>query len=361
MWVAVVIVKSAMLTTMSKVLVGMSGGVDSSASAVFLLKAGYEVAGVTMKLWESDEVGCHQNTVADAKAVADKLGIPHYTVDFTKQFKEKVTDNFVESYLLGHTPNPCVNCNQYLKFGAMLKYAEELGADYIATGHYAKVEKVGDRYLLKRCGDQSKDQTYFLYTLTQHQLSKVIFPLCDITKSETREVAKELGLSVADKKDSQEICFIPDDDYVRYITDLKGPQKKGDFILKDGTVVGQHQGIINYTIGQRKGLGIALNRPVYVTDIDAVNNTVTLADNQDLFGTTLYAEKMNYIPFDAPKEPFFCTGKIRYRTTDYPCTVYPDGDNAKIVFDTPQRAITKGQSVVLYDGDIVIGGGIING
>lgn len=361
MWVAVVTVKSAMLTTMSKVLVGMSGGVDSSASAAFLLKAGYEVAGITMKLWESDDAGCHQNTVTDAKSVADKLGIPHYTVDFTKQFKENVIENFVESYLLGHTPNPCVNCNKHLKFGEMLKYAEQIGAEYIATGHYAKVEKAGDRFLLKRCEDRNKDQTYFLYTLTQQQLSKVIFPLCDITKDETRAVAKELGLLVADKKDSQEICFIPDDDYVRFITNIKGTQKKGDFILKDGTVVGQHQGIINYTIGQRKGLGIALNKPMYVTDIDASSNTVTLSDNEDLFGTTLYAKNMNYIAFDTPKEPFSCTGKIRYRMADFPCTVYPDKDKAKIVFDTPQRAITKGQSVVLYDGDTVIGGGIING
>lgn len=347
---------------MSKVLVGMSGGVDSSASAAFLLKMGYDVVGVTMKLWESDNDSCcHQTSAQDAKSVADKLGIPHFTVDFTKEFGKNVIDDFINSYYLGQTPNPCVVCNKRLKFGAMLDYATSIGADYVATGHYAKIEKVGDRYLLKRCEDKKKDQTYFLYTLNQQQLSKIIFPLWNITKDQTRAVAKELGLPVADKKDSQEICFIPNDDYVKYITDRKGAPKKGDFILKDGTVVGEHQGIINYTIGQRKGLGIALNKPVYVTDINPKDNTVTLADNEDLFGTTLYATNMNYIPFDQPKEPFSCTGKIRYRTEDYPCTVYPNGNDAKIVFETPQRAITKGQSVVLYDNDTVIGGGIING
>lgn len=339
---------------MSKVVIGLSGGVDSSASAAILLEMGYEVIGVTMKLW------CDSVCAEEAKAVALKLGIPFYVFDFTDDFNKYVVDNFTDEYLNGRTPNPCVMCNKHLKFDAMIKAAESLGADYIATGHYAKIEKKDGRYLLKRGTDAKKDQTYFLYTLTQDQLSKTMFPLFDVTKDETREKAQQLGLLVAHKKDSQEICFIPDGDYATFIKERGGVSPEGEFVTTDGTVVGKHSGIINYTIGQRKGLGIALNKPVYVTDIDVENNRVVLGDNDDLFKTTLFAKDVNFIPFDKPDGEFRCTAKVRYRTVDSPCTVTPLENGVKVVFDQPQRAITKGQAVVFYDGDLVIGGGIID-
>ncbi len=342
------------MTTMSKIVIGLSGGVDSSASAAILLEMGYEVIGVTMKLW------CDSTASDDAKAVADKLGIPFYVFDFTKEFEAYVIDNFVSEYLRGRTPNPCIVCNKHLKFDAMIKAAEALGADYIATGHYAKIEEKDGRFLLKRGTDAKKDQTYFLYTLTQEQLAKTKFPLFDVTKEETRKKAQELGLAVAQKKDSHEICFIPDNDYVRFITSRGAVSPEGEFALADGTVVGTHSGIVNYTIGQRKGLGIALNKPVYVTDIDVFNNRVVLGDNDDLFRTTLFAADVNFIPFDTLEGELRCTAKVRYGATDSPCTVTPVKNGVKVVFDVPQRAITKGQAVVFYDGDLVIGGGIID-
>lgn len=348
---------------MNKVVIGMSGGVDSSASAAILLEMGYDVIGVTMKLWDGvlpDGKCCSLSAADDAKKVADKLGIPFYVLDFTNDFNKYVIDNFTSEYLMGRTPNPCVMCNKYLKFDAMLQGAKKLGADYIATGHYAKIEEKNGRFLLKRCADTKKDQTYFLYTLTQEQLSHTIFPLYGVTKDETRDIAERLGLEVAKKRDSQEICFIPDGDYASFIAAKGGISQKGEFVTTDGKVVGEHSGIINYTIGQRKGLGIALNKPVYVTDIDVENNRVVLGDNDELFGTTLFAKDVNFIPFDELKGEMKCTAKVRYRTVDSPCTVTPVNGGVKVVFEQPQRAITKGQAVVFYDGDTVLGGGIID-
>lgn len=342
----------------------MSGGVDSSASAALLLDMGYDVIGVTMKLWDgvqADGGCCSLSAVDDARAVANKLSIPFYVLNFTEDFNKYVIDDFTREYMRGRTPNPCIMCNKYLKFDAMLRRAREIGADYIATGHYAKVEKSGGRYLLKRSADPKKDQTYFLYTMTQYQLSKTIFPLYGITKEQTREIAQRLGLSVAKKPDSQEICFVPDGDYASFITQRCGKSVPGNFVTADGTVVGQHKGIINYTIGQRKGLGIALNKPVYVTDINTRNNTVTLGDNEDLFTDTLHASDVNYIAFDKPNGSFRCTAKVRYSSFDEPCTVTPTDNGLKAVFDRPQRAVTKGQAFVMYDGDTVLGGGIIDG
>lgn len=342
----------------------MSGGVDSSASAALLLEMGYEVIGVTMKLWDGvqpDGGCCSLSAVDDARAVANKLKIPYYVLNFTDDFHKYVVNNFIDEYTHGRTPNPCIMCNKHLKFDAMLRKASEIGADYVATGHYARVEKQGDRYLLKRSADPKKDQTYFLYTMTQYQLSKTIFPLYGVTKDKTRKIAENLGLSVAKKPDSQEICFVPDGDYASFIRERAGESAPGDFVTADGTVVGQHKGIINYTIGQRKGLGIALNKPVYVTDIDTKTNRVTLGDNADLFTDTLHASSINYIAFDKPEGSFRCTAKVRYSAFDAPCTVYPTENGLKAVFDEPQRAVTPGQAFVMYDNDTVLGGGIIDG
>lgn len=342
---------------MSKVIIGMSGGVDSSVAAALLKKSGYDVIGVTMKLFDS---GCCSNKAeSDAKRVAEKLDIPFYVIDCKKEFEENVISDFINEYKNGHTPNPCVICNKKLKFDAMLKSGMKLGAEYVATGHYAKIEEKDGRYLLMRSADRHKDQTYFLYTLNQYQLSHTIMPLSGMTKDDTRKIAEELGLDVAKKKDSQEICFIPDGNYADFIEERTGKCPKGDFVDDCGNIVGKHNGIIRYTVGQRKGLGIALGRPVFVSRIDAVNNRVYLGDNGCQLNDTLYAENLNFIPFDNLTETIRCTAKIRYNAREAVCTVTPYNDGVKVVFDEPQKSITPGQSVVFYDGDTVIGGGII--
>lgn len=343
---------------MKKVLLGLSGGVDSSVSAALLKEEGYEVTGATMRLhpYANEEL-----TVNDAKRVCNYLDIDHIVLDFTDIFKKYVINNFINEYKIAHTPNPCIICNEYLKFGAMLDYALDNGYDYIATGHYADVryDKNLDKYLL-HSSPINKDQSYFLYRLKQNQLKHILFPLNKINKDEVRNIAKELGLPVATKKDSQEICFIPDNDYRAFLLNNGVDFHKGNFIDKDGKVLGEHKGIINYTIGQRKGLGISFKCPMFVSKIDALNNTVTLSEDKDLYGKELICTNISLTYLDKLPQSMNIKAKIRFRLGASDAHVFAlyNGD-CKVVFDEPQRAITKGQSVVFYDNDVVIGGGFI--
>ncbi|MBR0276928.1 MAG: tRNA 2-thiouridine(34) synthase MnmA [Clostridia bacterium] len=345
------------------VVIGMSGGVDSSVGAALLQRQGYDVVGVTMKLWNEETIkeGCSSFSVAiDAKKVADNLGITHFVIDYQKQFKQKVVDYFISEYKHGKTPNPCVVCNKYIKFNALLEKANEIGADYIATGHYAKITYKNGRYLLERPEDRKKDQTYFLYNMTQEQLSRTIFPLYGVTKEETRKIAEEIGLEVFDKPDSQDICFIHDGKYADFIEKKEGKMPEGNFVDINGNILGKHKGIINYTIGQRKGLGIALNVPMYVVKIDYKTNNIVLAADGNQMKDSLYAHNINLISVDKLDSSFKCTAKIRYNSPDVPCEIFAVDDGFKAVFDSPQKSITPGQMVVLYDNNIVIGGGIIS-
>ncbi len=355
--------RNAPVTVMNKsVIIGMSGGVDSSASAALLKKQGYRVVGVTMKLWSKEQADggcCSFSAIDDAKKVADKLGIDHYVLDYEKEFEKNVVKYFIDEYKAGRTPNPCTICNKHIKFNALLKIADQIGVDYIATGHYAKIEENDGRFLLVRPEDRKKDQTYFLYNITQEQLKRTLFPLYGVTKEETRKIAQEIGLSVAEKPDSQDICFIPDGDYAQFIKSQDGDMPEGNFVDIDGNVLGKHKGIMNYTIGQRKGLGIALNRPMYVVGIDAKTNNVVLGPDGTQLRDSLTAHSANLIAIDKITQPFKCTAKIRYNAPDTECTVYPDANGFKVVFDQPQKSVTPGQMVVLYDNNIVIGGGII--
>ena len=351
-----------------KVLVAMSGGVDSAVSA-HLIKQKHEALGVTMKLHdETDNLiygensCCSNQDIADAKSVCELVGIPHEVHDFGASFKDCVIKDFIDCYKNGSTPNPCVVCNRKIKFEALLKMALERGYDAIATGHYARIEKgENGRFLLKKAIDLSKDQSYVLYSLTQHQLEHTIFPLAEMTKADARELAEKIGFTNARKHDSQDICFVPDGDYVSFIERTTGETfKKGNFVSLEGKVLGTHEGIIKYTIGQRKGLGIAFGEPIYVIKKDVESNNVILGRNSDLFGTKLTATNINLISCDKILEPMRVKAKIRYNQKEQPATVIQiDENRIEVVFDEPQRAITKGQSVVLYDGDIVVGGGII--
>lgn len=345
-----------------KVMIAMSGGVDSSVAAYLMLRAGYDCVGGTMRLCDGllPESG---SGVSDARAVAEKLGIPFREFDHTALFRQKVVDAFIRCYEEGGTPNPCVECNRHLKFDALLREALAMGCDWIATGHYARIETHPDngRKLLFRGDDPSKDQSYFLAGLTQHQLSHIRFPLGALTKEQVRQIAREQGFDNAHKRDSQDICFIPDGDYRAFMERYTGKTyPAGEYLDLSGNVVGQHSGAVGYTIGQRKGLGIALGEPVYVCAKDMEKNTVTVGPNEALFHRSLRAESWNWIPFPRPDAPLRVTAKIRYRHQEQPATVYPEADgSARVVFDEPQRAITTGQAVVLYDGDLVIGGGTI--
>jgi tRNA-specific 2-thiouridylase len=301
--------------------------------------------------------------VADARTVADAAGIPHETVNLSAAFRENVVEPFVRAYFEGRTPNPCVDCNRTVKFGALLQAARELGCEEIATGHYARVEKdAGGRPLLFRAKDPGKDQSYMLWSLTAEQLSRVRFPLCDLPKSEVRRIAREKGLPVLERPESQDICFVPDGDYAAFLLRQSGVDAvpAGDFVTPDGRVLGRHRGLIHYTVGQRKGLGIALGEPRYVARKCAADNTVTLCRDEELYTATLTASSANFIPFDTPAEPIRLQAKIRYRHEAAPATLTPLGsDRFRLTFDTPQRAPAPGQSVVLYRDDLVLGGGVI--
>ena len=348
-----------------KVLVAMSGGVDSSAAAAILIEQGYNVSGATMQIWSDDEIasGIGSNeAVCDAKKVAEQLGIEHFTFDFSAEFKENVITPFIDDYLSGRTPNPCIFCNKSMKFGLFLERALEMGFDYIATGHYANIFEDSDGFHLCRSAFDSKDQTYVLYNMNQHILSHLLLPVGNMEKAEIRRYAEKAGIEVANKPDSQEICFIPDDDYARYIEENSNYKDKiGDFIdHENGAVLGRHKGIIHYTIGQRKGLGIALGEPRFVTEIDAKNNRVILGSNENTFSSALIAERVNFISGKPLSAPTRYTAKTRYSARAAECTVYPaENGLVRVVFDSPVRAITPGQSVVFYNDNEVIGGGII--
>ena len=339
-----------------KALIGMSGGVDSSVAVHLMMRAGFDCIGGTMLLHDSTP-----DAAQDAEAVAARLGIPFYVFDLSERFRKAVMDDFVGCYERGLTPNPCIVCNRYLKFGAFLDIAREMGCDCVVTGHYAKIEEENGRFLLKKAADEAKDQTYFLYTLTQEQLAHTRFPLGELTKAEARAIAEEQGFINAKKRDSQDICFVPDGDYMAFMERYTGKTyENGNYLDLSGKVVGRHKGAVAYTLGQRKGLGLAMGAPVYVCDKDMAANTVTVAPNEALFHASLRAADWNWISIEGLKEPIRVMAKARSRMIGQPATVYPEeGGFARVEFDEPQRAITPGQAVVLYDGDTVVGGGTI--
>lgn len=338
-----------------KIAIGLSGGVDSATAAYLLLEKGFDVTGVILRL-KPDSLA--DGDIADAQRIADCLGIELRVLDRREFFKKSVIDPFVAEYLAARTPNPCIECNSSIKFGAMLDFALEIGCGGIATGHYAVIEECGGRHLLKR-SQSSKDQSYFLYRLNQFQLSHAVFPLEGMEKTQIREIAEKAGLPVAEKGDSQEICFVPNDDYIAYLSSLGITSPKGDFVDINGNVLGTHNGIINYTIGQRKGLG-AFGKPMFVTGISAENNTVTIGENGSQYSIGLVADRLNYVAVENLAEPIRANVKIRFRAKAEPATVTPNADGtATVIFDEPQRSVTPGQSAVFYDGDVVIGGGRI--
>ena len=350
-----------------RVLVALSGGVDSSVVAAKLLDEGYEVEGATMEICpdnadNAENSSCSSSAVSDARRVAEHLGINFRVFDFKDRFEKSVITPFVNEYIIGRTPNPCIECNKQLKFEAFLLKALSLGFDYIATGHYAQLEQdENGRIKLKKACTDAKDQTYVLYNLTQHQLKHLLLPIGNMEKQKVREYAKEKGIPVFNKPDSQEICFIKDNDYARFIANRGYIAKSGNFVDLNGNILGKHKGIYHYTIGQRKGLGIALGKPAFVTKIDTAKNEVTLGDNNDTFQNSLTARDMNWISFDTPPESFDCLAKIRYNGPPEKATVFPQTDGSvKVEFHSPVRAVTPGQSVVFYADNFVIGGGKID-
>ena len=354
-----------------RVVVGMSGGVDSSVAAWLLKEQGYEVIGVTMQIWQEQEETqqqenggcCGLSAVEDARRVAAMLDIPYYVMNFKAEFKRHVMDYFVAEYLRGHTPNPCIACNRYVKWESLLKRSLDIGADYIATGHYAQITELENgRFAIQKSVTSAKDQTYALYNLTQDQLAHTLMPVGVYTKDEIRSMAQKIGLRTANKPDSQEICFIPDNDYAGFIEREAGDQTPsvGNFVTKEGKVLGQHKGITHYTIGQRKGLGIAMGTPVFVTEIRPETNEVVLGSNEDVYGISLYADHLNFMSISDLIGEMEVTAKIRYSHKGAVCVIEEvEPDLVKVQFKEPQRAITPGQAVVFYNGDYVVGGGII--
>ena len=353
-----------------KALIAMSGGVDSSVAAYIIKNSGYDATGITLKLFENEDIGeksektcCSLDDIDDARSVCRKIGIPYYVYNFKDSFKENVIRRFIDAYENGSTPNPCIDCNRYIKFEKLMRRAEELEFDFVVTGHYAIIDHNDStgRYILKKSSDLSKDQSYVLYSLTQKQLAKTIFPLGGMTKKRVREIAQELGLINARKHDSQDICFVPDGDYAKFIEQYTGKvYPHGNFVDESGNILGEHKGIIKYTVGQRKGLGLALPRPMYVKEKDLVGNKVILCDNSRLFSKELYANDINLISCEKIDKPIKIKAKVRYNQPEQNATVEQTDENTiHVVFDEPQRAISKGQAVVLYDGDVVVGGGTI--
>lgn len=339
-----------------KIVIAMSGGVDSSVAAALLKEAGHDVIGITMQIWPGKKDGscCSLSAVEDARRVANKLGIPYYVLNFKTIFKRTVIDDFVSEYNRGRTPNPCVRCNRYVKFDALLKKVKELGADHIATGHYARIEKINGRYVLKKGTDPKKDQSYFLNSLDQAALSRIIFPVGHLTKSEVRKLAKKFKLQVADKEESQDICFVEGGfgDMFKL--------KKGNIIDRSGRVIGAHKGYQLYTIGQRRGLGLSRREPAYVVDIHPKNNEITVGNRGDVYGDDLTAVNLNWISVKKDPSPMKVMAKIRYNSPESEAEILPvSREKVRVMFKEPQFAITPGQSVVFYDGDAVVGGGII--
>lgn len=353
---------------MKKALIAMSGGVDSSLAAKLMIDSGYECVGCTMKLFGNEDIGversrtcCSLNDTEDARSVACKLGMRFYVFNFTQAFHDTVIKKFVECYINGVTPNPCIDCNRYMKFGKLFDRADILGCDYVVTGHYARIEEQGGIFVLKKAVDETKDQSYVLYSMTQEQLLRTKFPLGGMKKTEVRAIAEKSGFVNAAKPDSQDICFVPDGDYASVIELQTGCKPMvGDFIDTHGNILGEHKGIIHYTMGQRKGLGISSPEPLYVCKICPQNNTVMLGKNEDLFTDTADVSDFNWISGKCPDHELRCKVKIRYRQAEQWATVTPNGEKTvHIVFDNAQRAVTPGQAAVLYDGDVVLGGGTI--
>ena len=353
-----------------RALIAMSGGVDSSVAAWLMLQQGYCCEGTTMRLYRNADIGlsqfhtcCSQKDIDDASEVAFQLDIPYKVLDFTMDFKDQIIRKFIQTYEAGGTPNPCIDCNRYMKFDKLLRFAKEKGLEYVVTGHYARIEydQNTGRYLLKKALDNSKDQSYVLYMLTQEQLSHIQFPLGGKTKTEARAIAEQLGFCNARKHDSQDICFVPNGDYVQFMEQYTGKHyPTGAFLDLDGQPVGKHYGAVRYTLGQRKGLGLAMGEPVYVCGKDMAANTVTVGPEQALYSRALLAEDMNWISIPCLEAPMRVKAKTRYRQVEQWATAYPEqGGCVRLEFDEPQRAVTVGQAVVLYDGDVVVGGGTI--